>query len=93
MPIVVPYAVANHATNSAFENLYTPHEVRLRNANGQGGYTFVYDTSFYNNTAALTAFRRALKTWRCATGIHFKELCGENTFCKTDESRTRVLVS
>jgi hypothetical protein len=91
--LIIPYAIKNYAENSAFENLYTPYEVRLRNANGQGGYTFVYDTSFYNNAPALAAFRRSLKTWRCATGIHLKDICIADTLCRTDESSTRILVS
>ncbi|HRI28749.1 MAG TPA: hypothetical protein PK715_11885, partial [Chitinophagales bacterium] len=60
--LVVPHAIANYATNSDNELTYTPYEVRLHNTNGQGGYTFVYDTSFYHNAPALAAFRRALKT-------------------------------
>ena len=91
--LIVPYAINNYAANSDDEDFYTPYEVRLRNANGQGGYTFVYDTSFYDNAPALAAFRRSLKTWRCATGIHLKDLCIADTLCQTDENSTRVLVS
>lgn len=93
MPLFIPYAVNNFAENPENAIIYTPHEVRLHNANSHGGYTFVYDASFYNNAPALAAFRRALKTWRCATGIHFKDICSENVFCETDEASTRVLVS
>jgi len=91
--LIIPYAIKNYASNSDNELTYAPHEVHLRNANGQGGYTFVYDTSFYNNAPALAAFRRSLKTWRCATGINLKDICIADTICQTDESSTRVLVS
>lgn len=73
----IPYAINNFATNSAFENLYTPHELRLHNANGQGGYTFIYDTEFFTNKPAYNAFHRALDTWRKYTGLRFTEVCGE----------------
>lgn len=91
--LIIPYAIKNYASNSDNELTYIPHEVRLKNANGQGGYTFVYDTSFYNNAPALAAFRRSLKTWRCATGINLKDICIADTLCQADESSTRVLVS
>ncbi len=43
VPLVIPYAVNNHAENALLPEFYTPHELRLRNANGQGGYASVYD--------------------------------------------------
>lgn len=73
----IPYAVNNFATNSAFENLYSPHELRLHNANGQDGYTFVYDPEFFTNKPAYNAFHRALDTWRKTTGMRVREVCGE----------------
>ncbi|HYV95188.1 MAG TPA: PKD domain-containing protein [Chitinophagales bacterium] len=43
----------------------------LVNDNGSGGYTFVYNTTFNSNTAAVGAFERALGTWRCGTFVNF----------------------
>lgn len=37
VPLVIPYAVNNHAENEADPPNYPPHELHLRNANGQGG--------------------------------------------------------
>jgi hypothetical protein len=91
--LIIPYAINNFAENSAFESLYTPYELRLHNADGMGGYTFVYDTSFYNNRLAMAAFRRAIETWRCATGIDFKQQCTPYELCQSDQSSTRILVS
>ncbi|MBI2270064.1 MAG: T9SS type A sorting domain-containing protein [Bacteroidetes bacterium] len=43
------------------------NRLNLTNQNTTGGYTFQYNSSFKTNTAAVAAFERALKTWRCAT--------------------------
>lgn len=44
----------------------------LRNKNGNGGYTFVYNTTFAQNSAAVAAIERAMKTWRCETGMNWQ---------------------
>lgn len=43
----------------------------LRNKNGSGGYTFLYNTSFNTNAPAVAAFERALETWRCNGNVNF----------------------
>lgn len=43
----------------------------LRNLNGSGGYTFLYNTSFNTNAPAVAAFERALETWRCNGNVNF----------------------
>ena len=70
-PLTIPYAhlsIYNASVN--FANV-TRQRYYLRNKNGNGGYTFLYNTSFNNNSAAVAAFERALGTWRCATGVNF----------------------
>ncbi len=44
----------------------------LRNLNGLGGYTFLFNNAFNANTAAVNSFNRALSTWQCATGVNFR---------------------
>jgi hypothetical protein len=45
----------------------------LRNMNGSGGYSFLYNNSFNANTAAANAFSRAISTWKCATGVNINK--------------------
>lgn len=71
-PLTVRY---NHISiNSNFSGFSTPTRQRfyLRNIDGSGGYTFVYNTGFQANTAAVAAFERALNTWKCNTGINWR---------------------
>ena len=42
---------------------------KLFNSDGQGGYTWVFNEDFYENTDAVEAFGRAVDSWVCATGI------------------------
>lgn len=42
---------------------------KLFNSDGQGGYTWVFNEDFYENTPAVEAFGRAVDSWVCATGI------------------------
>lgn len=44
----------------------------LRNLNGLGGYTFLFNNAFNANTAAVDAFNRSVSTWVCATGVNFR---------------------
>jgi hypothetical protein len=43
----------------------------LRNLNGSGGYTFLFNTTFNANTNAVNAYNRAMATWRNSTGLNF----------------------
>ncbi len=48
----------------------------LRDMDGSGGYTFLYNSTvqggFSNHTLAKAAFERALETWRCDTYINWR---------------------
>jgi hypothetical protein len=50
----------------------TRQRIHLRNLNNQGGYNFLLSTTFNSNANAVSAFERALATWRCATGVNFR---------------------
>ena len=60
--------------NSSYSGFSQPIRQRyyLRNMNGLGGYTFLYNNNFNSNTAAAYAFSRAISTWRCATGVNIR---------------------
>lgn len=47
---------------------------RFRNANSQGGYTFIFPNMAGTDALSLNeraAIERAVKTWRCKTGVNF----------------------
>lgn len=71
-PLTVRYS--HISINNEFSGFGTPTRQRyyLRNIDGQGGYTFLYSTSFSSNTDAVAAFERALNTWKCSTGINWR---------------------
>lgn len=78
VPLIVRY---NHISiNSNFSGFGTDTRQRfyLRNLDGNGGYTFVYNTGFEANTAAVASFERAMNTWKCNTGINWR--ASGNTF-------------
>lgn len=64
------------AINSAFSGfgVTTRQRYYLRDMNGVGGYSFVYNTTsgFSANAPAVAAFERALSTWRCGTFVNFR---------------------
>jgi len=70
--LTIPYA--HYSVTDDFQGFSTPtrQRVYLRNQNGQGGYTFLFNNTLNNNAQAVAAFERALDTWRCATGINFR---------------------
>jgi len=41
---------------------------------GIGGLTYIYNTTFNGTAAAISAFHRALSTWRCGTFVNFDRL-------------------
>jgi Matrixin/IPT/TIG domain len=65
--VTVPYALSTV--------LSTPGNQLVRPApisqNGRGGYSFRFEAAFAGNSAAAAAWRRALATWRCQTGINW----------------------
>lgn len=64
--------------NSDFYNWseVTRQRYYLRDMDGSGGYTFLYNSTvqggFSNHTLAKAAFERALETWRCNTFINWR---------------------
>jgi len=65
----------NHISiNSNFSGFPSATRQRyyLRNLDGQGGYTFTYNTGFASNTAAVASFERGLNTWTCNTQINWR---------------------
>ncbi|WP_033370544.1 matrixin family metalloprotease [Hymenobacter norwichensis] len=65
--ITVPYAISNVQLNGT-NQILRPSPI---NQNGRGGYTFRFEASFASNTAAVTAFRNALATWRCQSAMNW----------------------
>lgn len=60
--------------NSTFNGFATDTRQRYyhRNLNGLGGYSFLYNTNIFSNSAAVGAFERALSTWRCGTLMNWR---------------------
>jgi len=71
--LFVKYSVVNRWTTSTETPASISLEATLKDINGLGGMSLTYDTSFSNNTPAVDAFERALKTWKCATGVNFNQ--------------------
>ena len=73
-PSALTVRYSHISINNEFSGFGTPTRQRyyLRNIDGQGGYTFLYSTSFSSNTDAVAAFERALNTWKCSTGINWR---------------------
>jgi hypothetical protein len=65
--ITVPYAISNVQLNGT-NQILRPSPI---NQNGRGGYTFRFEAGFAANTAAVTAFRNALNTWRCQSAMNW----------------------
>jgi hypothetical protein len=83
---------AQISINSDFSGFATPTRQRyyLRNLDGQGGYTFTYNTNFAINTAAVAAFERTLNTWKCNTGMNWRA-AGTTTLGYADDNVNVVL--
>lgn len=70
--LTVSYAHLN--INSSFSGFGSSTRQRyyLKDKNGLGGYTFIYNTAFNALTAAKAAFQRSLLLWRCNTLINWR---------------------
>lgn len=64
--ITIPYNLSN-ATFSGRK-----YRVNLTNINILGGYTYLFNNSFNNNTAARASFLRAFNSWICATAVNWR---------------------
>lgn len=69
--LFVRYSADNHWTEPDETPSRQARIVTLRNANGLGGMSVTYMPSFAADTAAVAAFERALRKWKCATGVNF----------------------
>ena len=68
-PITIRYALKNRRTGLDSVG----HSCILGSPNdpARGGYVFRLDTGFARDTAATSVFRKALRDWRCFTGVNF----------------------
>ena len=67
-PIVIIYALTNvESTDGAF--FQRPNHIAM---NATGGITFRFGPNMVANAAASAAWRRALSTWRCQTGMNWE---------------------
>lgn len=71
-PLTINYSHISIVNTFSGFLVATRQRYYLRNLDGLGGYTFVYNTNFASNTAAVASFERALNTWRCNTGINWR---------------------
>lgn len=69
--LTIDYAHLDINSNFSGFGSSTRQRYYLRNLNGSGGYTFLYNTAFNTNAPAVAAFERALETWRCNGGVNF----------------------
>lgn len=70
MDSISELTVTSSELNAEFTGL--PEETfrsKLINADGQNGYTWTYNESFFIDSDAVAAFERAIDEWRCATNI------------------------
>lgn len=86
VPITVLYAVSNVETEGTGEIVRPGHI----NQNGKGGYTLRLESGLAGNAAAVAAFRRALATWRCQTGMNW-EIGANSTKRGSDEDDENVI--
>jgi hypothetical protein len=89
-PLTIGYALISINNNFSGFSTDTRQRYYLRNLDGLGGYTFVYNTNFSVNTAAVAAFERALNTWKCNTGINWRA-SGTTTVGYADDNINVVL--
>ena len=68
----VPYSHTCINTNFSGFSADTRQRYNLVNKNGTGGYTYIYNSAFASNTAAVAAFERSLFTWRCTAGVNLE---------------------
>lgn len=71
-PLTINYShleINNDFYNFGSTTRQSPH---LVDQNTLGGYTFEYNTAFFANTPAKTAFELALLSWRCSSGVNWR---------------------
>ncbi|WP_375435869.1 matrixin family metalloprotease [uncultured Hymenobacter sp.] len=66
--VTIPYAISNVLPANDSSQVIRPSHL---NQNGRGGYAFRFEAGFAANTRAVTAFRNALATWRCQSGVNW----------------------
>lgn len=70
-------------TNLVFNGLH--YRPKIANVDNAGGLTFLLNTSFSNNSAAVDAFLRGLETWRCNTFVNLKSIGTSSVSCQGDD--------
>jgi hypothetical protein len=68
LSLTIPYAISNVLPNVDSSQVIRPSHI---NQNERGGYSFRFETGFNANVPATAAFRRALATWRCQSGMNW----------------------
>lgn len=77
--LVVVYNESSISYSGAY---YLP---KLVDYNLSGGYTWVFNTDFYNNTAAVDAVNSAFSTWNCGSQVNFTTSGTTSTSCNADD--------
>lgn len=78
--------------NSAFDSL--PGEdfrAKVINSDLQGGYTWTYNESFFENTEAVDAFQRAIDSWVCLTNISWLVSEEQSTVNSAEEDGINIV--
>jgi hypothetical protein len=72
--LVVQYAIQNDRNSGSGVARYAAliDNDSYNAGDSTGGYTFHLSSSFSITDSAEGAFRKAIRTWRCATGVNFK---------------------
>lgn len=66
--VTIPYAISNVLAANDSSQVIRPSHL---SQNGRGGYAFRFESGLVANTRAVTAFRNALATWRCQSGVNW----------------------
>lgn len=65
--LTVNYALLNYS--NFFLGVTAPAD--LHDQDGAGGWAFRLNATFAQNSSAVAAFKRALESWRCGSGVRF----------------------
>ena len=77
--LYIPYVVLS----GKVKNTSTYRNARLlAGGPNPNGYAIIYGETLYNDSTALTTFRRALEKWRCASGVNIIEYCNTQNICE-----------
>lgn len=85
--------VLSSELNSEFSGEFAEQDFRskLFNSDNQGGYTWVFNEDFYQNSDAVAAFERAIDSWVCATGISWIISENQSVIDGTDDDGLNIV--